>query len=71
MATVSCARPQGHKAQDRCAHCVTRCAELDDLNLHVKSRLAIDLASRFGGRELALPATEGALLSPNVARLII
>jgi len=27
-----------------------RCAELDDLNLHVKSPLANDLASRFGDR---------------------
>jgi hypothetical protein len=51
MATVSCARLQEHKARDRCALCATRCAELDDLNLHVKSPLANDLASRFGGLE--------------------
>jgi hypothetical protein len=51
MATVSCARLQEHKARDRCALCATRCAELDDLNLHVKSPLANDLASRFGGME--------------------
>jgi hypothetical protein len=50
MATVSSARHQEHKARDRCAPCATRCAELDDLNLHVKSRLANDLASRFGDR---------------------
>lgn len=50
MATVSCARLQEHKARDRCALCATRCAELDDLNLRVKSPLANDLASRFGDR---------------------
>jgi hypothetical protein len=48
MATVSCAPLQEQKARDRCALCATRCAELDDLNLHVKSPLANDLASRFG-----------------------
>ncbi len=46
-----CARLQEHKARDRCALCATRCAELDDLNLHVKSPLANDLASRFGDPE--------------------
>jgi hypothetical protein len=55
QATVSCARLQEHKARDRCALCATRCAELDDLNLHVKSPLANDLASRFGD-PLAHPA---------------
>jgi hypothetical protein len=48
MATVSSARLQEHKARDRCALCATRRAELDDLNLHVKSPPANDLASRFG-----------------------
>ncbi len=48
MATVSCARLQEHKARDRRALCAARCAGLDDLNLHLKSPQANDLASRFG-----------------------
>jgi len=62
MATVSCARLQVHKARDRCALGAARCAELGDLNLHAKSRLAIDLASRVGDLVSALVAVGGTRL---------
>jgi hypothetical protein len=73
MATVSCARLQEHKAQDRCALCATRRAELDDLNLHVKPPLANDLASRFCGMESrrpGMPITHSDYVSPQPTREI-